>query len=215
MPKSRSRPKKNYAAKKRANKSKARKGVKKQAVRRVAIKARAKTSARVKKTCPLADIDELAEEYAEIVNSSVPWRWDEIQKGLTAGQRSAIRNHAREKGLVKTAPLDPKQDYVQLPQGAPPFVKFPKDKIADTQQLPKSMWLDSDSKQFKWLNEKTKEKYPNYNPKTQTFTGSPKKYTWHHDQDPPGQMQLVEFGMHNSTNHSGGRNVWGGGTDFR
>jgi len=218
MPSKNTKQKKKYAAKKRAAKAKKKPaGIKKASAKRAATGGRAKARGKAKATCTAlpAEVPKLAAKYANLSNASVPWTWNQVKPNLTAASRSKIRNYARDKGLVATAPLDPKQNYVKLPKGAPPFVKFPAKYVADTQKLPKSMFLDTDSVQFTYLNNNLAARNSNYNPKTQTFKGSPKKYTWHHDQDPPGQMQLVEFGIHNSTNHSGGRNVWGGGTDYR
>ena len=38
--------------------------------------------------------------------------------------------------------------------------------------------------------------------------GVPKKYTWHHHQD-PGVMQLVDRTLHKQTGHDGGYSIWG------
>ncbi|MFD1926883.1 HNH endonuclease [Sporosarcina siberiensis] len=43
---------------------------------------------------------------------------------------------------------------------------------------------------------------------------TPDGYDWHHHEE-PGRMQLVEEEIHGSTGHTGGRNLWGGGTDAR
>ncbi|MBU9714327.1 HNH endonuclease [Evansella tamaricis] len=43
---------------------------------------------------------------------------------------------------------------------------------------------------------------------------TPDGYTWHHHQD-PGKLQLVETEPHDLSAHTGGRQLWGGGTDMR
>ena len=43
---------------------------------------------------------------------------------------------------------------------------------------------------------------------------TPSGFTWHHDAE-TGKMQLVDTNIHNSTNHTGGRNIWGGGSGAR
>ena len=48
----------------------------------------------------------------------------------------------------------------------------------------------SDKQQFEWLDKK--------------IGGHIEGYTWHHSEI-PGEMQLVPFGIHNITNHNGGR----------
>jgi tetratricopeptide (TPR) repeat protein len=39
-------------------------------------------------------------------------------------------------------------------------------------------------------------------------------FTWHHNED-EGILELVERGIHGDTSHIGGRNIWGGGTNYR
>jgi hypothetical protein len=177
-----------------------------------AKKGGSKAKAKAVEPCPkrLA----LAEKYAEIVESSQPWQWDDIKPGLTRTERKKIRELAREQDLVPEVPLDKKQDYVD-PAPDAPFVVFPKKYTKAELDLPEDQWLDSDRSQFKYLDELVKKANPNYDIDTRSFKGSGKRYTWHHAQDPKGRMILVEFGVHNATNHSGGRNVWGGGTEYR
>ncbi|WP_198863722.1 HNH endonuclease [Bacillus velezensis] len=42
----------------------------------------------------------------------------------------------------------------------------------------------------------------------------PKGFTWHHHQN-EGIMQLVDADIHGKTGHTGGRNIWGGGSEYR
>ncbi|MCQ2593316.1 MAG: HNH endonuclease [Treponema sp.] len=46
------------------------------------------------------------------------------------------------------------------------------------------------------------------------FGDTPTYYTWHHDLE-TGKLQLVDTVVHNATNHTGGRNIWGGGSEAR
>ena len=62
--------------------------------------------------------------------------------------------------------------------------------VKETVQLPEDMWKISDKQQFEWLDPK--------------IGGRIEGYTWHHSET-PGEMQLVPFGIHNITNHNGGR----------
>jgi hypothetical protein len=182
-----------------------------------AQKGKQKAIAKVKKICPKdTDIPILAQKWADLVESSVRWQWDEIHdEPLTDAAQSRIRAYARDNNLDDVAQLDPIQNYVNPPQNGAPFVKFPQKYIKHTLHLHKTMWLLKDTEQFKVLNEKIEEMYPDYDPDEQTFPPSEEKYTWHHDQHPPGQMVLVQFGIHNITSHTGGRSVWGGGTAKR
>ena len=43
---------------------------------------------------------------------------------------------------------------------------------------------------------------------------TPEGYTWHHSEE-KGKMQLVDSDIHSQTRHTGGRNIWGGGTENR
>lgn len=38
--------------------------------------------------------------------------------------------------------------------------------------------------------------------------------TWHHTEH-PGVMQLVNSNVHSMCRHTGGRSIWGGGSDCR
>jgi len=43
---------------------------------------------------------------------------------------------------------------------------------------------------------------------------NPEGFTWHHHEE-PGTLQLVDEEVHANTGHDGGREVWGGGKDYR
>lgn len=43
---------------------------------------------------------------------------------------------------------------------------------------------------------------------------TPDGCTWHHN-EAKGKMQLVDMDVHATTGHTGGRSIWGGGTEFR
>lgn len=91
-------------------------------------------------------------------------------------------------------------------------------------QLPEEMYKSSDHKQFQECNAQLKEEMQ-ANPslkerfdevqREQIENGdTPDGYTWHHDAD-AGKMQLVETEIHQKTGHTGGRSIWGGGSDSR
>ena len=91
-------------------------------------------------------------------------------------------------------------------------------------QLPDDMLRVTDDKQFRECNEQLKEalsKNPELKSKfsdkqlTQIKDGvTPDGFTWHHDAE-TGRLQLVDTVIHNKTNHTGGRAIWGGGSDHR
>lgn len=43
---------------------------------------------------------------------------------------------------------------------------------------------------------------------------TPEGYDWHHNEQ-PGVLQLVNEDVHQNTGHTGGRELWGGGSEFR
>lgn len=43
---------------------------------------------------------------------------------------------------------------------------------------------------------------------------TPEGYDWHHHEE-VGRMQLVDEEIHSQTGHTGGRSIWGGGTEMR
>lgn len=91
-------------------------------------------------------------------------------------------------------------------------------------QLPEDLEQASDNKQFSECNKQLKEKCDNDPEFRKQFTEdqlddidngqTPEGYTWHHSED-KGKMQLVDYETHMKTGHTGGRNIWGGGTEYR
>lgn len=91
-------------------------------------------------------------------------------------------------------------------------------------QLPDDKLKSSDSVQFKECNSQLKEAVNANHSLRINFTDeqieqiensdTPDGYTWHHDAE-TGKMQLVDTEKHQQTGHTGGRNIWGGGSDNR
>ena len=102
---------------------------------------------------------------------------------------------------------------------------FPKfDSKFDT-ILPKDLRNASDTEQFKYCTQqltKQIEKNPELSKQftsrqlEQIKNGEPRisGVTWHHNEI-PGKMQLVDASEHNTCRHTGGRSIWGGGSDCR
>ena len=90
--------------------------------------------------------------------------------------------------------------------------------------LPDDMLKSSDKAQFKECNLQLNEaisKDPILKSKfndaqlEQIANGeNPDGFTWHHNEE-VGKMQLVDFGAHGKSSHTGGRAMWGGGQDAR
>ena len=91
-------------------------------------------------------------------------------------------------------------------------------------QLPNDLYQSSDRQQFKECNNQLKNEVAQNPEVRNNFSDeeikqiengdTPDGYTWHHDID-EGKMQLVDTETHQKTGHTGGRSVWGGGTENR
>ena len=101
---------------------------------------------------------------------------------------------------------------------------FPEfDSIFDD-QLPDDMLQASDGEQFGECNTQLKEAIDKDPELAKEFSpdqleqikngDTPDGYTWHHNEE-KGKMQLVDSETHARTGHTGGRSIWGGGSEFR
>lgn len=91
-------------------------------------------------------------------------------------------------------------------------------------QLPENMYEATDREQFKECNSQLKNEVAKNKDLREQFDDeqleqiengdTPDGYTWHHDAE-AGKMQLVDTETHQKTGHTGGRSIWGGGTDNR
>lgn len=91
-------------------------------------------------------------------------------------------------------------------------------------QLPEDMYTETDSEQFKECNAQLKNAVENDKELRDKFDDeqleqimngeTPDGYTWHHDAE-TGKMQLVDTETHQKTGHTGGRSIWGGGSENR
>ena len=96
--------------------------------------------------------------------------------------------------------------------------------VAYETQLPESLHKASDYEQAKHCNEQLRQAHENGNLNTEQFTDRQREqirngdklegYTWHHNED-PGRLQLVNSDVHDKTGHTGGRSLWGGGSEAR
>jgi vacuolar-type H+-ATPase subunit D/Vma8 len=91
-------------------------------------------------------------------------------------------------------------------------------------QLPKELYEASDKKQFDECNSQLKEAVSKDTELREKFTkeqleqieesDTPDGYVWHHDAE-TGKMQLVDSETHAKTGHTGGKSIWGGGSENR
>ncbi len=101
---------------------------------------------------------------------------------------------------------------------------FPIFKSVKEVKLPRRLYKASDKEQFEFATKKLFEsvkKQPNlakqFSKKQldQIKIGiTPSGYTWHHHQL-RGKLQLVDSATHQATGHTGGKIIWGGGSDYR
>ncbi len=101
---------------------------------------------------------------------------------------------------------------------------FPKFESAFDAKLPGDMLKASDKEQFAECNHQLQEHIEKNPDATSSFSAeqldqvrngdTPDGYTWHHNEE-LGKMQLVKSDVHGLTGHTGGRSIWGGGSDFR
>jgi hypothetical protein len=119
------------------------------------------------------------------VNSDAPWKWRELDSGIKRSERSAIKRHAENAGLIPRVPVDPETRFADFSSV-----------VIRSERLPENLWGSTDRVQFNYLDD--------------LIGGRPQGTTWHHHQN-SGRMELVPFGVHNITNHAGGRTTWATG----
>ncbi|CAI8941313.1 T7SS effector LXG polymorphic toxin [Bacillus sp. IT-13CA1] len=101
---------------------------------------------------------------------------------------------------------------------------FPIFKHVGEVEIDKKFYKSSDAVQFRQATLLLKEKLEKNPELKKAFTDrqlqqiskgkKPEGYTWHHHQK-DGIMQLVDSDIHGKTGHTGGRNIWGGGSQNR
>ena len=141
-------------------------------------------------------ISELANLYAELVNSNQKWSWmDDFPNAneLTKTDKAQIKALAVEKGLIPNVSIKIYIDNIGIKYRYADFESA--GLVKKRVYLPKHLWGESDSMQFRWLDEQ--------------IGGRPIGFTWHHFEI-AGYMDLVPTGIHNIYNHNGGRskNHW-------
>ncbi|MBO4908010.1 MAG: HNH endonuclease [Lachnospiraceae bacterium] len=117
---------------------------------------------------------------------------------------------------------------IELPDGDRVEGVFPRFESVFDAKIPKAMYLCPDRIQFKECNIQLAQEIDN-NPELRAkfseeqieqihegiYDGTaPDGYVWHHDAE-AGKLQLVDSETHAITGHTGGRSIWGGGSDNR
>ncbi|MBY3619566.1 HNH endonuclease [Acinetobacter sp. CUI P1] len=113
---------------------------------------------------------------------------------------------------------------IQLPDGQWAKGVFPDFNEVYDYDLPESLYLQTDDVQFSYLNDQlaneivtNSELAANFNSEqiTQIQNGeTPEGFVWHHAEE-PGHMESVEEEKHMNSAHTGGRQIWGGGSEYR
>ncbi|KHF28220.1 hypothetical protein CM49_06621 [Paenibacillus sp. P1XP2] len=113
---------------------------------------------------------------------------------------------------------------IQLPDGQWIEGVFPDFNEVYACDLPESLYLQTDDVQFSYLNDQLANDIANDPGLAANFTSeqiaeiqsgeTPEGYVWHHSEE-PGRMELVEEEEHMNSAHTGGRELWGGGAEYR
>ncbi len=116
------------------------------------------------------------------------------------------------------------QKSIELPDGKVIEGVFPQFDHLFEAKLDESSYDDRDARQFKEANGQLKEAIQESSELRDMFTeeqleeieynDTPDGYIWHHGEE-PGSLQLVDKVKHEQTAHTGGRSVWGGGSENR
>jgi len=103
------------------------------------------------------------------------------------------------------------------------FPDFSSEKMFEA-KLPENLYQSTDPEQFKFCDQELKSSFDNKVLDTSNFSDrqleqisngdKPEKFTWHHSEQ-QGILELVPSDIHADTGHTGGRFIWGGGTDAR
>lgn len=134
------------------------------------------------------------------------------------------RNESLEGDCHPISGIEFERKTVELPDGIKVEGVFPKFESKFDAQLDESQYNESDAKHFKEANKQLKEAIENDPELRSQFTeeqleqieagDTPEGYVWHHSEE-PGTLQLVDSTAHTQTGHTGGRTVWGGGSENR
>lgn len=115
---------------------------------------------------------------------------------------------------------------VELPNGQDITGVFPSFNVEYEVNIDESLYLQTDYVQFSYANQELYD-HIQAEPELADVLGlssreiaglshgdTPDGFTWHHNEE-PGVLQLVNQDIHANTAHTGGRELWGGGSDYR
>lgn len=103
-------------------------------------------------------------------------------------------------------------------------VVVPEFKSIKDVQLPEKLYQGTDKEQFAYCNDQLKKAIEDDSALCKQFDKeqqqqiregeTPDGFVWHHNEE-TGRMQLVDFETHQKTGHTGGKSLWGGGSENR
>ncbi|MCU1808245.1 HNH endonuclease [Cytobacillus firmus] len=125
---------------------------------------------------------------------------------------------------ITGVPFD--EEIVDLPNGTSLIGTFPEFDAEYEAYIDESLYLQSDYVHFSYANQELYDDIQ-MNPDLAEDLGltqqeiinlangdTPEGFTWHHNQH-PGVLELVDEETHAATGHTGGRELWGGGNEYR
>ena len=159
---------------------------------------------------------------------------EDYTDGLITGNESKIveyiitKNESLENSRHPVTGVEFERKTVDHPSGRKVEGVFPKFESEFTAKIPKEMYQSSDKVQFCECNKQLSKAIADDPELAKKFTPeqidqikegesdgtAPDGYVWHHNEE-AGTLQLVDFDTHSKTGHTGGRAIWGGGSDNR
>lgn len=146
------------------------------------------------------------------------------EKGVSDIQKITCRNESLAGREHPVTGVPYVEKVVENADGEKIKVVVPEFDSTFNAQLPENLYQATDSKQFSECNAQLKKAIKKDPQLKDKFTSeqleqienndTPDGYTWHHHEE-KGKMELVDSSIHNKTGHTGGKAIWGGGSENR
>lgn len=148
----------------------------------------------------------------------------EVDVRVTDSPYMKCRNESLVGKVHEISGVSFEQTSIELPNGKMIEGVFPQFEHPFEAKLDESLYDARDARHFKEANEQLKEAIQESPELRDMFTeeqleeikysDTPDGYIWHHGEE-PGSLQLVDKTTHEQTAHTGGRSIWGGGSENR